>query len=411
MTKISNRLTAIFLIIALCLVINTMTASAATIPTPTIVESQGIAYNTAAFSLQIPMGYDCEIYRATEENGTYKHIDTLQQSAHLIWEGLDNGYWQTDCANKKIVCLRSDDESIYIFYDSSLKFGKTYYYKVRFIEGGSSGDFSSVTAVSPALDGADVTIIKGYANSSYKPKLYWNGIMGSQGYNVYRKESGDWKRVKTVKGARNLIYTDTTAKKGKLYSYRIRAYRVANGKTYYSAYSKPFKVSTKTPTVKGKYSKGSVYGPYLSIKELQDVKRAVQGFKLNYIKSGMSNYEKIEAAYDFMRNTCAYAYAGWQYNQANTAWGSLVYGEAQCSGYARGLKALCDAVGIPCYFVHANSKSLNPNHQWNQVKIDGKWYIVDSQGGYFLVSAETYRFTGMRWNTKNLPACKEDYFK
>lgn len=411
MAKTSNRLTAIFLIIALCLGLNTMAASAATIPTPTIVEGQGIAYNTAAFSLQVPMGYDCEIYRATEENGAYKHIDTLRQSAHLIWEGLDNGYWKTDCENKKIVCLRSEDESIYIFYDGSLKFGKTYYYKVRFTEDGNSGEFSNVTAVSPVLGGADVTIIKGFANSSYKPKLYWNGIMGSQGYKVYRKESGGWKRVKTVKGARNLICTDTTAKKGKLYSYRIRAYRVANGKTYYSAYSKPFKVSTKAPTVKGKYSKGSVYGPYLSTKELQDVKRAVQGFKLNYIKQGMSDYEKIEAAYNFMRNTCAYAYAGWQYNQSNTAWGSLVYGEAQCSGYARGLKALCDAIGIPCYFVHANKKSLNPSHQWNQVKIDGKWYIVDAQGGYFLVSAETYRFTGMRWNTKNLPACKEDYFK
>ena len=58
---------------------------------------------------------------------------------------------------------------------------------------------------------------------------------------------------------------------------------------------------------------------------------------------------------------------GWQYDGANTAWGALVYGEAQCSGYARGMKALCDAIGVPCYYVHANKKALNPSHQWNQV--------------------------------------------
>lgn len=66
MTNKFNKLTVIFLIIALCLGLNTMAASAATIPTPTIVESQGIAYNTAAFSLQIPMSYECEVFRATK---------------------------------------------------------------------------------------------------------------------------------------------------------------------------------------------------------------------------------------------------------------------------------------------------------------------------------------------------------
>lgn len=380
------------------------------IPMPEILECQGIGYDMVAFSVSMSSSYDCEIYRATSENGTYKYIDTLVQGG-LSWMGLDNGYWQASCKKKKITCLRNDEGTEYIFYDEPLTFGKIYYYKVRFVRNGKYGEFSNVVYASPILGGADVTIIKGFANSSIKPKLYWNGLKGCQGYKIYRKTSDtEWKLVKTTKGAKNLIWTDTSAKKNKVYRYRIRAYRVSNGKTYYSAYSKVFKVSTRTPKIKGKYSQGSIYGPALSTKELQDVKRAVQGFKINYIKSGMSDYEKIEAAYAFLRNTCTYAYAGWQYNQANTAWGALVYGEAQCSGYARAMKALCDAIGIPCYYVHANSKSLNPSHQWNQVKINGKWYILDAQGGYFLVSGKTYRYTGMRWNTKGLPDCKKDYF-
>ncbi len=70
------------------------------------------------------------------------------------------------------------------------------------------------------------------------------------------------------------------------------------------------------------------------------------------------------------------------------------------------MKALCDAIGVPCYYVHANKKALNPSHQWNQVKVDGKWYIVDAQSGYFLAGSKTWRNEiGMSWDTKGLPKC------
>ena len=124
-----------------------------------------------------------------------------------------------------------------------------------------------------------------------------------------------------------------------------------------------FRVSIKTPTVKGEYGSGSVYGPSLTVSQLTEVRRVVQSFKTNFIKSGMSDYEKVKAAHDYLCANCTYAYGGWQYNGANTAWGALVYGEAQCSGYARAMKALCDAMGIPCYYVHANAQSANPSHQ------------------------------------------------
>ena len=53
---------------------------------------------------------------------------------------------------------------------------------------------------------------------------------------------------------------------------------------------------------------------------------------------------KAFIAFNYLNQNCKYATRGWQYNGANTAWGALVYGEAQCSGYARGMKALCDAI-------------------------------------------------------------------
>ena len=70
------------------------------------------------------------------------------------------------------------------------------------------------------------------------------------------------------------------------------------------------------------------------------------------------------------------------------------------------MKALCDGVGVKCKYVHANSKAVNPSHQWNEIRINGKWYIVDAQGGFFLAGSNTWKnMMGMRWNTEGLPKC------
>lgn len=97
------------------------------------------------------------------------------------------------------------------------------------------------------------------------------------------------------------------------------------------------------------------------------------------ISDGMTDREKIIALVNYVYDHCSYA-PDWSKNRANTAWGLLVYGEAQCSGYARGMVALVNAVGIESRYVHAaKDDPINPNHQWNLVKLDGKWYHLDVQ--------------------------------
>ena len=51
---------------------------------------------------------------------------------------------------------------------------------------------------------------------------------------------------------------------------------------------------------------------------------------------------------------------------------------AACSGYCKAYKMLCKEAGIPCKHVNANKWT----HQWNKVKIGGKWYKVDTQIAY-----------------------------
>lgn len=68
-------------------------------------------------------------------------------------------------------------------------------------------------------------------------KLTWNGVYGVTGYKVYRSDSknGKYKCIGTVKNAKE--FKDATAKKGKTYYYKLRAYWKMDGHTYYGKYS------------------------------------------------------------------------------------------------------------------------------------------------------------------------------
>lgn len=141
---------------------------------------------------------------------------------------------------------------------------------------------------------------------------------------------------------------------------------------------KPKPTATPTPEVTGDYAPGSIYGPRLTAKELAKVREAVGGALTTILKPGMSEKEKLIALVDYLCDACAYAdnYKG----NANNAYGALVEGKAQCSGYARAFKALCDGAGIGCRYVHASKDDpINPSHQWCMVEYGGAWYHIDPQ--------------------------------
>lgn len=292
------------------------------------------------------------------------------------------------------------------FLDSGLKLGQTYYYRITFVPDSGEKSVSSNIISGKTVLNAPV-FLKCYADTNNSVKLVWTRTQKAAGYVVYRAEgkSKKWSKVKTITKGTTTSFANTGLKSGKTYRYKVKAYCKVNGKKCYSGYSDIRKAALKSPTVKGTYTPGSVYGPSLGTGQLSDVRRVVQSFKDNYITSGMSDLDKVWMAFQFIRVNCSYAYRGWQYNGANTAWGALVYGEAQCSGFARGMKALCDGIGVDCRYVHADSRASNPSHQWNQVKVGGKWYILDAQGGFFLVGTDTWKRMGMSWSTSGLPKC------
>ena len=320
-----------------------------------------------------------QIYRADRDpsqGGTFVLLDQMPISTNYWYSDSYGGkYWYTSGDNDKITCFSH-----------------------------SCSVDEDVVSATVKLSAPVVTRCHSYNNKNVK--LCWCCTPKAKGYQIYKYTGKKWKRIKTINKKSTLTYTDKKVKEGKTYKYKIRSYSVVSGKKIYSSFSSVRKVSLKRLTVRGDYKANSVYGSSLNSSQLMQVRRVVQSFKTNYIRKGMSEYDKALAVFLYLRSNCSYARHGLQYNNANNAWGALVYNEAQCSGFARAMKALCDGVGVKCKYVHANSKAVNPSHQWNEIRINGKWYIVDAQGGFFLAGSNTWKnMMGMRWNTKGLPKC------
>lgn len=93
--------------------------------------------------------------------------------------------------------------------------------------------------------------IKGSAISYKSVKISWSKVSQASGYEVYQNN----KKLADVKST---IYTKSGLKTGSKYTYKVRAYRVVNGKKVYSSYTKSVSLKPtlkKTTKVKVKNSK------------------------------------------------------------------------------------------------------------------------------------------------------------
>ena len=129
-----------------------------------------------------------QIYRATSKNGTYKRIYTTTKTS---------------------------------FTNTSVTAGQTYYYKVRAIAEKSAANSAYSTAKYRTCDLArPVVSIK--LNSADHPRLTWKAVDGAVSYKVYRATSanGTYKLMKTTTST---SYTNSSAKAGTTYYYKVRA--------------------------------------------------------------------------------------------------------------------------------------------------------------------------------------------
>ena len=142
-----------------------------------------------------------QIFRSTTKNGTYTRIYTQKGTTYT---------------NTKAVA------------------GTTYYYKVKAVDAeGNVSDFSN--RVSRMCDLARPVVKTANVAASGKIKLTWAQIDGARSYKIYRStaKNGKYTLQKTVTAA---TYTDSTAKAGTKYFYKVIAvHENSNANSAYSA--------------------------------------------------------------------------------------------------------------------------------------------------------------------------------
>lgn len=137
---------------------------------------------------------------------------------------------------KRIATVKGATKSYYT--DKKAKSGTKYIYKVV----AYSGDYVSYYTEESRyyLDNPELLSAK---SGKKGVTAKWETVKGASGYYVYRKEGdGKYKKLTTVKGGTKNSYVDKSAKKGKTYTYRVKAY-----------YSKTTSAYSNTKSVKDKY--------------------------------------------------------------------------------------------------------------------------------------------------------------
>ena len=174
------------------------------------------------------------------EKPSLKKIENTDDGVKITWgkvNGADKYYVYRKTDNGSYTKIGSTSKTAYT--DKKAKSGKKYYYVVKAVnEAGSSASSNSksIKYLSKPTLKTPSTTKKGIV-------LKWNKITGASGYVIYRKTgSGSYSKIATVKGNSKISYTDKTAKKGKKYTYKVKAY-----------YSKTYSVYSNTKTIKDKY--------------------------------------------------------------------------------------------------------------------------------------------------------------
>ena len=169
------------------------------------------------------------------------------QSLILRWNAISNikGYelYRSESKNGNYQLVRISSKGAVKYTDKGLSLTKKYYYRMRTYRCLGSvtiyGKYSSIQALQPKL----ATPLTSSKAGKKSIRLKWSKITGASGYQIVRstKKNGSYSKVKTL-GKSSTSWTTSSLKSRKYYYYKIRAYRIVNGKKYYSNYSKIIKI-------------------------------------------------------------------------------------------------------------------------------------------------------------------------
>ena len=275
------------------------------------------------------------------------------------------------------------------YTNTGAKAGTTYYYRVKAGNDAGLSPYSNIVsgqskAVTPKPSAPVVKI--GNSAASGKPMLTWNAVSGATSYKVYRatSQNGTYSLLGTVTAT---SYTNTGAKAGTTYWYKVKAVNSAGESAYSNIVSGRATVTTLTMGHSATSGK-----PQLTWKAV----------------SGAASYKVYRAtskngAYSVINTTKALTYTN-----TGAALGTTYYYKVEAlnaSGKSLGFSAVVEGKVAPVLAVGYSSVSGKPQLTWKAVPGATEYQVYRStqqNSGYTKINTTTatsYVNTGAKANT------------
>ena len=275
------------------------------------------------------------------------------------------------------------------YTNTGAKAGTTYYYRVKAVNDAGLSPYSNVVSgkVKSVTPKPAAPVVKiGHSATSGKPMLTWNAVSGATSYKVYRATSqkGTYSLLGTVT---TTSYTNTGAKAGTTYWYKVKAVNSAGESAYSNVVSG--KTTVTTLTMGHSASSGK---PQLTWKAV----------------SGAASYKVYRAtakngAYSVINTTNALTYTN-----TGAALGTTYYYKVEAldaSGKSLGFSDVVEGKVAPVLAVGYSSVSGKPQLTWKAVPGATEYQVYRStqqNSGYTKINTTTatsYVNTGAKANT------------
>ena len=275
------------------------------------------------------------------------------------------------------------------YTNTGAKAGTTYYYRVKACNDAGLSPYSNVVSgkvKSVTLKPSAPVVKIGNSAASGKPMLTWNAVSGATSYKVYRatSQNGTYSLLGTVT---TTSYTNTGAKAGTTYYYKVKAVNSAGESAYSNVVSGRATVTTLTMGHSSTSGK-----PQLTWKAV----------------SGAASYKVYRAtakngAYSVINTTKALTYTN-----VGAALGTTYYYKVEAlnaAGKSMGFSAIVEGKVAPVLAVGYSSVSGKPQLTWKAVPGATEYQVYRStqqNSGYSKINTTTstsYVNTGAKAGT------------
>ena len=149
---------------------------------------------------------------------------------------------------------------------------------------------------------------------------------------------------------------------------------------------------------------------YLTTKEQEEyINNELTRIVNSIITKNMSDYDKIKTINKYIIDRYSYDDS----LLSDNVYSALTTGKTICQGYAMTAYKMLNLAGIENKIIIGDLNGVS--HAWNLVKLNGKWYQLDTTNNdvannkYFLVNDKTLRNDGFTWEANDYPICDENY--